>query len=94
MEVAGMLYGAKLLQFSGCPPAEVLGPNAGEEDIKAPIEKQRLGFCKARIAAARFRAARSRPRHSRYSSTLACLNAPRRSTHTRLAVPVRGLTDQ
>ncbi len=35
MRVTGMLYGSKLLQFAGFPPAEVLGPDASEEDIKA-----------------------------------------------------------
>jgi hypothetical protein len=30
MEVTGMLYGAKLLQFAGYPSAEVLGPDASE----------------------------------------------------------------
>jgi hypothetical protein len=27
MQVTGMLYGAKLLQFAGFPAAEVLGPD-------------------------------------------------------------------
>lgn len=35
MEVTGMLYGAKLLEFAGYPTAEVLGPDASEGDIKA-----------------------------------------------------------
>ncbi|MBV8088788.1 MAG: carboxylate--amine ligase, partial [Alphaproteobacteria bacterium] len=46
MEVTGMLYGAKLLQFAGYPAAEVLGPGASEEDIKALIEKHGLVFVK------------------------------------------------
>ena len=36
MQVTGMLYGAKLLQFAGFPTSEVLGPDASEEEIKAP----------------------------------------------------------
>jgi succinyl-CoA synthetase beta subunit len=46
MEVTGMLYGAKLLQFAGYPAAEVLGPDASEEDIKALIEKHGSAFVK------------------------------------------------
>ena len=39
MQVTGMLYGAKLLQFAGFPTAEVLGPSASEEEIKALIDR-------------------------------------------------------
>jgi succinyl-CoA synthetase beta subunit len=46
MEVTGMLYGAKLLQFAGYPTTEVLGPDASEEDIKALIEKHGSVFVK------------------------------------------------
>jgi len=46
MEVTGMLYGAKLLEFAGFPSAEVLGPGASEEDIKALIEKHGSVFIK------------------------------------------------
>src|ERR1700747_3615737 len=46
MEVTGMLYGAKLLQFAGYPTAEVLGPDASEEDIKTLIEKHGSVFIK------------------------------------------------
>jgi succinyl-CoA synthetase beta subunit len=46
VEIAGMLYGAKLLQFAGFPTAEVLGPDASEEDIKALIEKHGSVFVK------------------------------------------------
>ena len=35
MQVTGMLYGAKLLQFVEFPAAEILGPGASEEEIKA-----------------------------------------------------------
>jgi hypothetical protein len=34
MDVTGMLYGAKLLQFAGYPTAEVHGADAREEDIE------------------------------------------------------------
>src|SRR5881409_4402158 len=39
MQVTGMLYGAKLLQFVGFPASEVLGPSASEEEIKALIDR-------------------------------------------------------
>jgi hypothetical protein len=38
MQVTGMLYGARLLQFAGFPTAEVLGPDANEEQIKALLD--------------------------------------------------------
>jgi len=41
MQVTGMLYGAKLLQFAGFPAAEVLGPDASEAEIKALIDSGR-----------------------------------------------------
>ncbi|HTS21027.1 MAG TPA: ATP citrate lyase citrate-binding domain-containing protein [Casimicrobiaceae bacterium] len=46
MQVTGMLYGAKMLQFVGFPTAEVLGPDASEEDIKALIDKYGMIFVK------------------------------------------------
>src|SRR6266513_2086859 len=46
MQVTGMLYGAKLLQFAGFPAAEVLGPDASEAEIKALIERHGSGFVK------------------------------------------------
>ncbi len=46
MQVTGMLYGSKLLQFAGFPTAEVLGPGASEEEIKALIDKHGLIFVK------------------------------------------------
>jgi len=46
MQVTGMLYGSKLLQFAGFPAAEVLGPDASEEDIKALIERHGSVFIK------------------------------------------------
>jgi succinyl-CoA synthetase beta subunit len=39
MQVTGMLYGARLLQFGGFPTAEVLGPDASEEQIKALLDR-------------------------------------------------------
>ena len=39
MNLTGMLYGAKLLQFAGFPAAEVLGPAATEEEIKDLISR-------------------------------------------------------
>ena len=39
MQITGMLYGARMLQFVGFPTAEVLGPDASEEEIKALIDR-------------------------------------------------------
>jgi succinyl-CoA synthetase beta subunit len=46
MQVTGMLYGAKLLQFVGFPASEVLGPDASEEEIKALIDRHGSVFVK------------------------------------------------
>src|SRR5437867_6979258 len=46
MQVTGMLYGSKMLQFVGFPTSEVLGPDASEEDIKALIDKYGMIFVK------------------------------------------------
>lgn len=46
MQIPGMLYGAKLLDFVGFPTAEVLGPDASEAQIKALIEKCASVFIK------------------------------------------------
>ena len=46
MQVTGMLYGTKLLQFAGFPTSEVLGPDASEEEIKALIERHGSVFVK------------------------------------------------
>ena len=35
MQIAGMLHGARLLEFAGFPASEVLWPGASEEGIKA-----------------------------------------------------------
>src|SRR6195256_195139 len=46
MQVTGILYGSKLLQFAGFPAAEVLGPDASEEQIKALIDRHGSVFVK------------------------------------------------
>ena len=46
MQVTGMLHGAKLLQFAGFPTAEVLGPDASEEEIKGLIDRYGSVFIK------------------------------------------------
>ena len=46
MQVTGMLYGVKLLQFVGFPASEVLGPDAGEAEIKGLLERHGSIFVK------------------------------------------------
>ena len=46
MQITGMLYGSKLLQFAGFACSEVLGPDASEEQIKALIERHGSIFIK------------------------------------------------
>lgn len=46
MQITGMLYGARLLQFADFPCAEVLGPDASEEEIKGLIERHGSVFVK------------------------------------------------
>jgi succinyl-CoA synthetase beta subunit len=46
MQITGMLHGAHLLRFADFPTAEVLGPGASEEEIKALIEKYGSVFVK------------------------------------------------
>ena len=46
MQVTGMLYGSKLLQFVGFPTSEILGPDASEEEIKALIDRHGSVFVK------------------------------------------------
>src|SRR5437868_7863026 len=46
MQVTGMLYGGRMLQFVGFPTAEVLGPDASEEEIKALIDRHGSVFIK------------------------------------------------
>lgn len=42
-----MLYGARLLQFVGFPAAEVLGPDASEDQINALIARYGSIFVKS-----------------------------------------------
>src|SRR3954467_14549083 len=46
MQVTGMLYGARLLQFVGSAASEVLGPDASEEAIKGLIDRHGSVFVK------------------------------------------------
>ena len=46
MQLTGMLYGAKLLGHVGFPTTEVLGPDAGEDEIQALIDRHGLIFVK------------------------------------------------
>jgi succinyl-CoA synthetase beta subunit len=46
MQITGMLYGSRLLQFVGFPASEVLGPDASEEQIKRLIERYGSIFIK------------------------------------------------
>ena len=46
MQVTGMLYGSRMLQFVGFPAAEVLGSDAREDEIKALIERHGSVFIK------------------------------------------------
>ena len=46
MQITGMLYGARLLDFVGFPASEVHGPDASEEKIKSLIDRHGLIFIK------------------------------------------------
>ena len=46
MQLTGMLHGSKLLEFVDYPAAEVLGPEASEDEIGALIEKRGSVFVK------------------------------------------------
>jgi succinyl-CoA synthetase beta subunit len=46
MQITGMFYGSRLLQFAGFASSEVLGPDASEEQIKALIERYGSIFIK------------------------------------------------
>ena len=46
MNLTGMLYGTKLLNYVGFPTAEILGPEAGEEEIQGLIERHGSVFIK------------------------------------------------
>src|SRR5215469_14131173 len=46
MQITGMLHGARLLDYVEFPAAEVLGPDATEDDIQALIDRHKLIFIK------------------------------------------------
>lgn len=46
MQITGMLYGSKLLQFAGFPVPEILGPGASESEIKGLIDRHGTVFVK------------------------------------------------
>jgi hypothetical protein len=46
MQITGMLYGAKLLEYVDFPAAEVLGPGATEDQIQGLIGRHKLIFVK------------------------------------------------
>jgi succinyl-CoA synthetase beta subunit len=46
MQITGMLHGSTLLKFVGFPTADVLGPEASQEEIKALIERHGGVFVK------------------------------------------------
>src|SRR6478735_8777615 len=46
MQMTGMLHGARLLQLVGFPTAEVLGPDASEDQIKDLVERSGQVFVK------------------------------------------------
>jgi succinyl-CoA synthetase beta subunit len=46
MQLAGLLYGVRLLRFVNFPVPEVLGPDATEAEIKAMIERHGMVFIK------------------------------------------------
>jgi hypothetical protein len=39
VQITGMLWGAKLLNYVGYPTSEILGPNATSEQIKDLIDR-------------------------------------------------------
>ena len=46
MQITGMLYGGRLLDFVEFPSAEVLGPDATEDEIQALIDRHKVIFIK------------------------------------------------
>lgn len=46
MQITGMLYGAKLLKLVGFPTADVLRPDASEDDIQSLIRRHGEVFIK------------------------------------------------
>ena len=61
MQITGMLYGSKLLEFVDFPSAEVLGPDASEEAIKAMIERHGSVFVKTGLQGRRRQEGQGRP---------------------------------
>jgi len=55
MQLTGLLYGAQLLRHVDFPTAEVLGPDASEDEIQALIRRHGQVFVKrcSRAASAR-----------------------------------------
>ena len=46
MQITGMLYGARLLDYVEFPAAEVLGPDATEDEIQGLLDRHKLIFIK------------------------------------------------
>ena len=46
MQITGMLYGARLLEYVEFPAAEILGPGATEDEIQGLIDRHKLIFVK------------------------------------------------
>ena len=46
MQITGMLYGARLLDYVEFPAAEILGPGATEEEIQGLIDRHKIIFIK------------------------------------------------
>jgi succinyl-CoA synthetase beta subunit len=46
MQITGMLYGARLLDYVEFPAAEILGPGATEDEIQGLIDRHKLIFVK------------------------------------------------
>src|SRR5271169_7114938 len=46
MQITGMLYGARLLDYVEFPASEILGPGAGEDEIQGLIDRHKLIFVK------------------------------------------------
>ena len=57
MQITGMLYGARLLEYVDFPAAEVLGPGATEDEIQGLIDRHKLIFIKPLFRAASARRA-------------------------------------
>jgi succinyl-CoA synthetase beta subunit len=46
MQITGMLYGARLLDYVDFPSAEILGPDATEDEIQGLLDRHKLIFVK------------------------------------------------